>query len=114
MPSGEGGSSGTEAECEIDDDCAVWNDCCTCAPLPAKNLPGECERLCIQSACAARGLEGVPAVCRGKRCVFDLSCDASLVTCKLAKPTCEGGMIPSVVETCWGSCIAADECSDLP
>jgi hypothetical protein len=114
MPAGEGGGSGTEAECEIADDCAVLNDCCTCAALPAKNLPGECEKLCIQSACAARGLESVTAVCSDKRCVFDLSCDSSLVTCKLAKPSCDAGMIPSVIEPCWGPCIAPDECRDLP
>ncbi len=112
VPAGEGGSSGAEgAECESDDDCAVFNDCCTCAALPAKNLPGECERLCIQSACAARALEGATAVCRSKRCVLDLSCDRSLVTCKVATPTCEAGMVPSVDGPCWGPCIPPAECN---
>ena len=100
------------AECEGDDECAVVNDCCTCGVAPIKSAPGECERLCIQSACDARGIQA-KAICRSKRCVFDLSCDRSSVTCKAAEPECEAGQVPSVIDTCWGPCIDVAQCRDV-
>jgi hypothetical protein len=108
---GEGGSTGEGAECAGDDDCIVFNDCCSCEAIPKAQQRGECEKLCIQSACDAQGLNGVTAVCRSKRCVFDISCDRSLVTCKVAEPVCDPGMTPSVEGTCYGPCIAAAECN---
>jgi hypothetical protein len=108
---GEGGSTAGGAECETPDDCLVFNDCCSCEAIPKSEQRGECEKLCVQSACSAQGLNGVTATCRGKRCVFDLSCDTSLVTCKIAPPTCEAGKVPSVEGVCYGPCISPEECS---
>lgn len=110
-PGGSGGEPGG-AECATDHDCALLNDCCTCAVGPSSAQPPACEKVCIQSACAARGIQA-KAVCRSKRCVFDLSCDDSKVTCKAAKPQCQAGQVPSVVGMCWGPCIDAGQCRDV-
>jgi hypothetical protein len=108
---GEGGSTSGGAECQTADDCLVFNDCCSCEAIPKTQQRGECEKLCVQSACSAQGLNGVTATCRANRCVFDLSCDRDLVTCKLEPPTCDEGKVPSVEGACYGPCIAPEECS---
>ncbi|HYJ07753.1 MAG TPA: hypothetical protein VEX18_02060 [Polyangiaceae bacterium] len=110
------GAAGAQAssgpECESDDQCAVFNDCCECDVGAASEEHPQCEKLCIQSACDARGITAQPR-CRSKRCVFDLSCDHSQVTCKSAKPECPAGQIPSVTASCWGPCIDVSQCSDV-
>jgi hypothetical protein len=112
-PSGTAGApANSGAECESDDQCAVFNDCCECDVGAASEEHPQCEKLCIQSACDARGITAQPH-CRSKRCVFDLSCDHSQVTCKSAKPVCPAGQIPSVTASCWGPCIDVGQCSDV-
>lgn len=112
--SGQGGEAGgaepAVAECEENADCFVLDDCCSCSAVSGAASPGSCDKVCIQSACAARGLEGTRAVCEKKRCVFELSCDRSLVTCKAATPSCPAGMVPSVLGTCWAPCVPASDC----
>lgn len=110
--SGDGGEA-AGAECETSQDCTVLDNCCSCSAVPDSSSPGACDQVCIQSACAAQGLEGIPAVCSKKRCVFELSCDRSLVTCKAAAPSCADGMIPSVQGSCWGPCVPASECTTV-
>jgi hypothetical protein len=108
---GSAAQGGNAAECEQNADCVVHSDCCSCSAVPGPDSPGGCDLACIQSACAARGLEDPQAVCQKQRCVFDLSCDRSLVTCKAAVPSCPAGLVPSVLGTCWGPCLPASECS---
>ena len=74
--------------------------------------PGGAECEGDESACDARGIQA-KAICRSKRCVFDLSCDRSSVTCKAAEPECEAGQVPSVIDTCWGPCIDVAQCRDV-
>ncbi|HEX2736230.1 MAG TPA: hypothetical protein VHM70_31730 [Polyangiaceae bacterium] len=37
-------------------------------------------------------------------------CDPHRVTCKRLQPTCSDGQVPRVVNSCWGECVAIDEC----
>jgi hypothetical protein len=108
-PGGDGGGP----ECETSDDCVVLDDCCSCEAIPKSEQRGECEKVCVQSACSAQGLSGVTPVCVGNRCVFDVSCDRSAVTCKIATPTCDAGLVPSVEGECYGPCIAPEECNTV-
>lgn len=112
-PGGAGNASGG-SECMVDDDCAVQNDCCDCAAVPKADQPAKCERVCVQSSCAARGLTGTPVQCVGHRCVFELSCDTTQVMCKAATPKCDPGFVPSVKGTCWGPCIPIGDCARVP
>lgn len=109
---GPGEPGGGGAECEVDQDCAVFNDCCECDVGAADEEHPACEKLCIQSACDARGIQA-EARCRSNRCVFDLSCDHGDVTCKAAKPECPAGQIASVVDACWGPCIDVAQCQEV-
>jgi hypothetical protein len=117
---GGGGSAGSAgqatmsgAECEADEDCMLHDDCCSCSAEPKDVKVPSCPAICIQSACSARGIPGVGTKCVAKRCVLELSCNTSAVTCKAAQPTCASGQVPSVVEGCWGPCIHPTECSDV-
>lgn len=38
-------------------------------------------------------------------------CDPERVICRLAPPTCSNGEIPSVIDDCWGPCIAVRDCA---
>lgn len=110
---GESGGAGPEptvAECATADDCQIFTDCCTCAALPKSEQRDACPGLCIQSACQARGLGAAKAICVANRCVFDVTCDRSQVTCEAPTPTCPAGQLPSVNGTCWGGCVPAHDC----
>lgn len=112
--SGAGGAlEQGEAECNGDDDCVVRDDCCSCAAQPAEASSQQCDAVCVQNACAARGLAGVGARCAAKRCVFDVSCDRSKVTCRALPPECEAGLVPSVAGACWGPCVSPSDCRDV-
>jgi hypothetical protein len=108
-----GFTSSGEAECELPDDCQIVETCCGCFPAPVGTEIPECDEICEQSACSARGFSAPVASCRGNRCVFDVSCDRSLVTCRVAEPTCPEGLIPSVHESCWGPCVDPTECAEV-
>lgn len=107
---GGAGAEVTVAECATDDDCRIVNDCCTCAALPKSVKVPECSAVCVQSACPARGLGQAKTACVANRCVFDLSCDRSQVTCEAPTPTCPAGQLPSVSGPCWGPCVPAQDC----
>ena len=101
------------AECEADEDCMLHDDCCSCSAEPKDVKVPACPAICIQSACSARGIRGVGTRCVAKRCVLGLSCNASMATCAAMQPSCASGLIPSVVEGCWGPCIHPTECRDV-
>lgn len=107
---GGAGPELTVAECVTADDCQVFTDCCTCAAVPKSAQNVACPALCIQSACQARGLGAAKATCVANRCVFDVGCDSSQVTCEAATPTCPAGQVPSVSGNCWGPCVPAHDC----
>ncbi|HEX2871037.1 MAG TPA: hypothetical protein VHP33_07275 [Polyangiaceae bacterium] len=107
---GGAGPEPTGAECTTADDCQVFTDCCTCAAVPKAEENLACPGLCIQSACQARGLGAAQVTCIANRCVFDVSCDSSQVTCEALTPTCPAGQVPSVSGTCWGPCVPAHDC----
>lgn len=108
-----GGATMAGAECAADEDCKLVDDCCSCSAEPKDVRGPACTAVCIQSACSARGLQGKSAKCVAKRCVLELSCNESKVTCKAARPVCGSGQVPSVVEGCWGPCIDPTECHDV-
>lgn len=110
---GGAGPEPTVAECVTADDCQVFTDCCTCAAVPTSEENLACPGLCIQSACQARGLGTAKATCVANRCVFDVSCDSSRVTCEAATPTCPAGQVPSVSGACWGPCVPAQDCQEV-
>lgn len=113
-----GSESGTdtgaeESECVVDSDCQKVDNCCECSSMPADQTPDACDMDCLVGQCTATSLEPVSAVCRSGRCEFDsaIPC-AGPVACDSLPPDCEVGMVPSVVDECWGGCVPYHYCAD--
>lgn len=107
------GSGADEPECNQDEDCRLVDDCCRCDVVPVGAKDPGCAADCNQGQCEARGYAEPKTVCLGHRCIFDVSCKSEEVTCKLAKPTCPPGLVPGVVDSCWGPCLRPEQCSRL-
>ena len=41
----------------------------------------------------------------------EISCDQRDIRCRVPAPTCPDGQVPSVEGSCWGPCVAIDECA---
>lgn len=115
-----GGASGTAgtlgepgAECEQDSDCEIAADCCDCRAQPKGATGPVCAADCGTNACDLKGISA-GAQCTLGRCTLAVTCDARLVTCRAAPPECPEAHVPSVTDNgCWGSCVAATECSTV-
>jgi hypothetical protein len=99
-------------ECVTDADCRLVSDCCRCVSAPKGVTLDVCYASCTQTMCIAEGVSGSDDACVSGRCVLNRSCDRAQVTCDSAPPECEPGMIPSVVDDCYGPCVASTECRD--
>jgi len=105
---GVGGVSARPQECEVDSDCKVAGDCCTCVAVPSDtDVPPVCRVACEEDRCTQLG---VSAICAAGRCTFDATCDESVVTCGRAPPECPPGERALVQRDCWGDCVDAREC----
>jgi hypothetical protein len=51
--------------------------------------------------------------CEAGRCVTGYECDQTKAFCNALPPLCEGGMVPHVVNGCWGGCVPATECKSV-
>ncbi|MCA9693497.1 MAG: hypothetical protein R3A51_08095 [Nannocystaceae bacterium] len=101
-------------ECEGADDCQLVNNCCECAAHPADDPIAPCDQNCFQPSCEAIGLFAAEAACRLGVCsIAAVSCDQGTVVCNVPPPDC-GELIPSVVDGCWGGCVAPRFCDVLP
>jgi hypothetical protein len=117
------GPSGTSAgdtgapgmACTSDDDCVIFEDCCSCDPMHVDDAqPPMCEVDCKATACMAIGITGVH--CEQGSCELDdLSCNPAFVACDALPPDCEPGTLPSIADGCWtGLCVPAEVCDVVP
>src|SRR5690606_2235807 len=71
-----------------------------------------CPQLCVIDACGAAGI--TKTACEAGRCVLQVSCDSSTVTCREMTPVCPAGQVPAVEGDCWtGACVDATQCSSV-
>ncbi|MBN1610287.1 MAG: hypothetical protein JW940_26905 [Polyangiaceae bacterium] len=101
------------ADCQTDEDCSLNNDCCTCEASPIGAERPACDVKCTDPRCADYGPDAA-AVCYRGFCVLDVTCERWQLTCSEAEPTCAPGMLPVVIDGCWGPCIDARECPSVP
>lgn len=105
--------------CEVDADCTLVDDCCSCEPVgPGEEVPTCGMPECLVTQCTAVGLSDVEVACRFGRCTFiKVDCNPIAVLCKSLPPECPAGQVPSVdvVAQCWtGSCVPAEACDWVP
>ena len=113
---GSGASAGPgEPECTKDLDCVLINDCCRCKAMAASAERPVCgDVVCQVGSCEARQTGARTAICNLGRCVLDVSCDASKVTCERLPPQCPAGELPVVDRFCWaGGCVPASQCAGV-
>ena len=111
---GGGAGSTSHGECTQASDCALHDDCCTCASVPKDDLGATCNIACVADLCASRGITSADVTCVAGRCVLARSCNPSTVTCKVATPSCAAGSLPIVSGLCYtGGCLPAAQCSDV-
>jgi len=94
-------------ECRSSDDCVLLDTCCRCDAAPSEP-PDRCPIECAEGQCSALGVDA-PACVFG-RCVTSRDCDTSGVRCDATPPPCSDGLLPSVLDGCWGACLPASTC----
>lgn len=107
------------AECEIDSDCEVYTDCCTCDATPKDGPKPTCDIMeCLVPACETLDIGDGQAVCRFGRCTFEKQpCNPLGVLCDGLPPDCPQGQIPTLApdKSCWtGQCAPAEACDWAP
>lgn len=113
-----GTSSGTTGglgggPCEVDADCMLHDDCCSCYGLPVGPDDPSCELLCDQSMCASIGID--QAVCRFGVCATEKVQCSGDVQCDAPTPDCPPGTLPGIQGTCWsGACVPVLACDAVP
>lgn len=103
------------APCDVDADCMLIESCCQCEAVALGAAVEPCEMRCDQTECSALNLFEPAAVCRFDVCVLGAQrCSPVFVTCDELPPECQPGLVPAVVAGCWGGCVAAHLCDELP
>ena len=99
-----------EPQCEVDADCFLHADCCTCEGLPIGVDHDVCDGECDQSRCDALGIDR--AVCRLGVCETErLSCGVNEIVCDAPPPACPPDHLPETTPQCWtGECVPAGLC----
>ena len=96
--------------------CGAADGTGVCAAIPALctrelNPQCGCDGMTYDNPCMA-AMAGV-SIARAGACRVSPagSCDARRVTCARLPPTCTRSQAPSVVDGCWGPCVAANTCT---
>ncbi len=102
-------------QCLKDTDCALVNDCCHCVAIAKDQKPPYCDPAiaCLTVSCTKYGTIEKPR-CVAGRCILGVGCDTSMVTCRVATPSCEPGQVPVVALSCYRGCVDARQCLYVP
>lgn len=68
-----------------------------------------CDGKTYGNACAAHAA-GMSVASEGECKPVGVSCDRRELRCKRAEPPCPEGQVPSIVDNCYGACVAIDAC----
>jgi hypothetical protein len=105
-----GGSGGA---CEVDADCKLHDDCCSCYAIPVDQEDEACDLQCLQSKCSELGIK--KAMCVLGQCTTEKIDCSSPVACDSKPPACPPGTVPGVSGACWsGACVPAEACDKVP
>lgn len=99
--------------CEVDADCKLHDDCCSCYAIPVDEEHATCDEECLQSKCSELGV--TKAVCRLGQCTTEKVDCSSPVLCDSLPPRCEPGTVPGISDGCWsGTCVPVESCDKVP
>ena len=51
--------------------------------------------------------------CAYSKCIPGLACRTDEVRCEEPAPSCTDGEVPTVIDSCWGNCVASSSCSNV-
>lgn len=109
------GDGAPVGECSSADECVLVNDCCTCDVVLAGDEPPCDVPECFAPTCDAIGYTPEPACFVGTCVAAPVSCQLYEVTCEIEPPPpCEGGLVRSVDNMCYGPCVPPSMCESLP
>lgn len=115
---GETGTEGTTGSmgggpCEVDADCKLHDDCCSCYGLPNDQNDPVCRAMCDVTQCQQIGID--EAKCVLGECTTEKVDCSSEVACDSLPPDCPPGTLPGVDGACWsGACVPVVSCAWVP
>ncbi len=105
-----------DGSCSTAADCTLVNDCCNCVAVPLGQEPGCDLPECFALTCEASLGYSPDAECSMGTCqLTPTSCDLDQIACLMPEPPpCEGGLVRSVMNSCYGACVPPSSCETLP
>ncbi|WAS93616.1 hypothetical protein [Nannocystis punicea] len=99
--------------CEVDADCKLHDDCCSCYGIPNDQTDPICKAECEQTQCEQIGID--EAKCVLGQCTTEKVDCSSEVACDSLPPDCPPGTLPGIADACWsGACVPAVSCDKVP
>ncbi|MDC0722385.1 hypothetical protein [Nannocystis bainbridge] len=99
--------------CEVDADCKLHDDCCSCYGIPNDQTDPICKALCDETQCQQIGID--EAKCVLGQCTTEKVDCSSEVACDSLPPECPPGTLPGIDGACWsGACVPAVSCDKVP
>ncbi|MDC0715652.1 hypothetical protein [Nannocystis bainbridge] len=97
--------------CEVDADCKLHDDCCSCFAIPTEQDDVVCDARCDQTQCQQIGID--EAKCVLGQCITEKVHCGGEVFCDALPPDCPPGTLPGVDDFmgCWtGACVPVISC----
>jgi hypothetical protein len=106
-----------------------WSGQVSCTEMACcadENGDGECDATCTYDGIGYAAGDTFPStdgcntcgcdssgyvVCTAMACAELVDCDESNAMCDAMPPICDDGLVPSVVNGCWGACVSPEQCA---
>ncbi|MFY0537583.1 hypothetical protein [Nannocystis pusilla] len=99
--------------CEVDADCKLHDDCCSCYGIPNDQTDPICKSECEATQCEQIGID--EAKCVLGQCTTEKVDCSSEVACDSLPPDCPEGTLPGIAGACWsGACVPVLSCDKVP
>lgn len=99
--------------CEVDADCKLHDDCCSCYGIPNDQNDPICKAECEETQCQQIGID--EARCVLGQCTTEKVDCSSEVACDSLPPDCPPGTLPGIEGACWsGACVPVISCDKVP
>lgn len=99
--------------CEVDADCKLHDDCCSCYGIPNDQTDPICKSECEATQCEQIGID--EAKCVLGQCTTEKVDCSSEVACDSLPPDCPPGTLPGISGGCWsGACVPVSSCDKVP